>query len=130
MKPQLSDSADMQSSSQEVKAAWSVVSDITGPHSYLHQIACSGGKPVRGIRQEKDTNYQSEFPKHGPGERKLKWGKGRWRGDCPEGMLLSKQKWRWLGSGDEKRLMTLTGAGRGGLWKCQHAGFGASLREC
>lgn len=85
---------------------------------------------MRGIRQEKDTTYQSEFPKHGPGERELKWCKDRWRGDCPEGMLLSKKKCRWLGSGDEKRLVTLRGAGRAGLWKCQHAGFGASLREC
>lgn len=62
---------------QNVKAAWSVVSDITGPHSYLHQIACSGGKPVRGIRQEKDTTYQSF--------QNMALGKGSWSGARTDG---------------------------------------------
>lgn len=35
-----------------------MVSDIIGPHSYLHLIVCSQGKPVRGVRQGNDTIYQ------------------------------------------------------------------------
>ena len=73
MKPQLSDSADTQSSSQEHQAAWSVVSDITGPHSYLVRLPALEESLWEASGRRKIQTIRVSFPN-------MALGKGGWSG--------------------------------------------------